>query len=129
MGDFNINIVNYETNCLIKDLVDTMYSYYAHPMITVPTRVTETTATLIDNIFTNVLGKTMKSGVLSMDIADHCPIFLITFKEQTKQSTTLYHKYKRKINETNRAKFKLKVGKYTWTEILQSLDPQKAFTL
>ena len=71
----------------------------------------------------------MKSGVLSMDIADHCPIFLITFKEQTKQSTTLYHKYKRKINETNRAKFKLKVGKYTWTEILQSVDPQKAFTL
>ena len=51
MGDFNINIVNYETNCLIKDFVDTMYSYYVHPMITVPTRVTETTATLIDNIF------------------------------------------------------------------------------
>lgn len=77
MGDFNINIENSQGNTLIKEFTNTMYSYSFNPMISFPTRVTNTSATHTDNIFTNVYNKTMKSGVLCIDVADHCPIFLV----------------------------------------------------
>ena len=128
MGDLNINIANMNNN-LNKDFIDTMYSYYFHPMISVPTRVTETSATLIDNIFTNVFGDNSKSGVLCMEVADHCPIFLVTFKEHMESISTLNPKYKRSFNEANTSKFKSVISEYTWTDILHSVDPQESYTL
>ena len=128
MGDLNINITNYMNNNQIKEFLDIMYSYYFHPMISVPTRVTETSATLIDNIFTNVLGVNSKSGVLCMEVADHCPIFLIMFKLHTESDSTA-PKYKRTFNVANTAKFKSVISKYPWTDILHSVDAQESYTL
>ena len=52
------------------------------PLITKPTRITKSTATLIDNIFTNNANKTgHQSGILLNDISDHLPIFTITEHE------------------------------------------------
>ena len=53
MGDFNINILNHDTNIPTSEFVDTMFSYGYLPLINRPTRVCSTTATLIDNIYTN----------------------------------------------------------------------------
>ena len=50
MGDYNINIMNYETHSLTGEFVDVMSSNALMPLITRPTRVTATSATLIDNI-------------------------------------------------------------------------------
>ena len=55
MGDFNINIIDSVKNKQINLFLDMMFSYCFHLVISKPTRVTETSATLIDNIFTNVL--------------------------------------------------------------------------
>ncbi|XP_072037093.1 uncharacterized protein [Amphiura filiformis] len=49
-----------------------------YPLIDRPTRVTPTTATLIDNIFTNVLTHQIKSGVCVVGLTDHFPIFQCT---------------------------------------------------
>ena len=47
-----------------------------------PTRITKSTATLIDNLFTNNLSKTEHlNGILFNDISDHLPIFTITGHE------------------------------------------------
>ena len=51
MGDYTINIMNYETHSLTGEFVDGMSSIAVMPLITRPTRVTATSATLIDNIF------------------------------------------------------------------------------
>ena len=52
------------------------------PLITKPTRITKSTATLIDNIYTNNTHKTgHQSGILLNDISDHLPIFTITEHE------------------------------------------------
>lgn len=67
MGDFNINIENSQGNMLIKEFTDTMYSYSFNPMISVPTRVTNTSATHIDNIFTNVYTKTGMNSFISIN--------------------------------------------------------------
>ena len=47
-----------------------------YPIITKPTRITEHTATLMDNIFTNNIDKIDSSvnGIIFYDISDHLPI-------------------------------------------------------
>ena len=49
-----------------------------YPLISKPTRITSSTATLIDNIFTNNLEHRMSSGILYTDLSDHLPIFQVT---------------------------------------------------
>ena len=41
------------------------------PKTTLPTRICDTTSTLIDNIYTNVLDKNHTSGILVRPISDH----------------------------------------------------------
>ena len=53
MGDFDINLLNYDHNAETRYYVDTMYSNAFLPLITKPTRITPTSATLIANIYSN----------------------------------------------------------------------------
>ena len=45
------------------------------PKMTLPTRISETSATLIDNIFTNNIDRAHVSGILSEKFSDHQVIF------------------------------------------------------
>ncbi len=58
MGDFNIDLPKYYC-CNFSSKFFNQFSSSAYtPLITTPTRITKSTATLIDNIFTNNLNKT-----------------------------------------------------------------------
>ena len=52
-----------------------MYAIGLRPLITKPTRVTRTTATLIDNILTNDIDIQYERGIIIDDLSDHLPIF------------------------------------------------------
>ena len=47
------------------------------PKITLPTRICDTTSTLIDHVYTNVLDKKHTSGILIRPISDHQMYFCI----------------------------------------------------
>ena len=47
------------------------------PLTNKPTRITNRSATLIDNIFYNAFGISHNSGILVNDISDHLPFFAI----------------------------------------------------
>jgi hypothetical protein len=53
MGDFNINLLNYDSHSSTDNFINTMGSHFFHPHILQPTRITDHSATLIDNIFFN----------------------------------------------------------------------------
>ena len=55
-----------------------MYSIGLYPLIDKLSRITQYSATLIDNIFTNELTNQIISGLLINDISDHLPIFYLT---------------------------------------------------
>ena len=61
-GDYNINLLK-----KIKKNVCKLFSYTnsLFPYINYPTRLTRTTAILIDNIFSNTVGYNVKSGIIS----------------------------------------------------------------
>jgi len=76
-GDFNINLLRYSEHSSTEDFLNTMFSHKFIPTILRPTRITETSATLIDNIFTNLINEKQDSCILINDISDHLPIILI----------------------------------------------------
>ena len=78
MGDYNINLLNSGTHEHISEFVDILYSNEFLPLISRPTRITSTSATLIDNIMTNCLDNFYNSyinGILVTDISDNFPVF------------------------------------------------------
>ena len=75
MADFNINLVNYDLHPETNDFINLMVSHYLLPHILHPTRVTDHSATIIDNIFNNTLEFDTLSGNLLTKISDHFPQF------------------------------------------------------
>ena len=78
IGEFNINLMNYETDNPTFHFLDNVCSNSFFPYINTPTRHTSRFKTLIDNILHNgINGKTI-SGNITSDISDHLAQFLIT---------------------------------------------------
>ena len=78
MGDYNIDHLNIEPHSPTSDYNDIIYSNGFIPLITRRTRVTNWSATIIDNIFTNhfssQLGESLQV-ILLTDISDYYPVF------------------------------------------------------
>ena len=76
MGDFNIDLLNYESHHLTEEYINKMNSLSFQPMITKPTRINDHSATLIDHIFFNSLEYYTVSGNI-IYISDHLPNFVL----------------------------------------------------
>ena len=77
MGDFNINLLSYERHTETNDFLNSMVSHYLLPYILHPTRVTDHSSTVINNIFSNVTEYETISGSIINQIADHFAQFLL----------------------------------------------------
>ena len=78
-GDFNIDLLQYKTSEPVNNFVDTLSSNFLSLLILLPTRISNSSSTLIDNIFCNV---TFNSNIISDNftstVSDHLPQFAIT---------------------------------------------------
>ena len=77
MGDFNIKLLNCNTDKDTSDYIDTFDSYSFYPTINSPTRITPISKTLIDNIFYNDASNNIISGNTATSISDHLTQFLL----------------------------------------------------
>ena len=80
MGDFNIDLLNFESHPPTNEFINNMGVYRFKPHIIQPTRVTDHSATLVDHIYFNSRDHFTISGNLFSDISDHFPNFLIINK-------------------------------------------------
>ena len=79
-----------------------MFSLGFIPSITLPTRLTDTSVTLIDNVFTNnIISNRHISGILLSDMSDHLPYFYCIDINILEPSKFTSDKYKRNFNESN----------------------------
>ena len=78
-GDFNLNLIKYMQNTGENQFLENILSNNFIPQITLPTRITEKTATLIDIIITNSYkhNSNCLSGNITTYISDHFPQFSI----------------------------------------------------
>ena len=75
MGDFNVDLLRAGTHGPTSDYLEGFMSGGFYPLISLPTRLTDTTATLIDNIWTNNVVAGVESGLVTVRLSDHLPVF------------------------------------------------------
>jgi hypothetical protein len=77
--DQNFDYIKIDQHKNSEDLLSNFLANGLVPTITKPTRITHSTATLIDNLYVSVKNKTnIKSCILCVDISDHLPILVCT---------------------------------------------------
>ena len=125
--DNNIDLLKTEQHSGTSDCVDDMYSNMFIPLINKPTRVTETTATLIDNIWCNDVFNTkdFSSGIIFNTTSDHFPIFHIL--HDVSIPTKNEYIIKRKFTSENENKFLDELSKINWEELYQKKNAQHAY--
>ena len=125
MGDYNINLLNYNDHRPTKQFIETLFSYSYLPIINKPTRVTANSASIIDNVFCNDTLNQHFSGILYTDLSDHFHVFTILNCEITpvKNDTIT----RRSINDDNMNKFKEKLLITDWIQIIGNSCCQEAF--
>ena len=75
--DYNIDIIKMCSNNNYNTFYENVISSSFALKITPPTRICDTTSTLIDNIYTNVLAKRHTSRILIRPISDHQMYFCV----------------------------------------------------
>ena len=98
------------------------------PLINTPTRITESSATLIDNIFSNDLDG-LTNGIqciLVTDISDHFPVVYIN--EESKKQEKEVIVMKRIHSSENRNLFYEALSNMEWNSIYVNNGTQGAFT-
>ena len=84
-----------------------MFEKGAIPLINRPTRVTTSSATLIDNIFTNcVFDTSLKNGIIKTSISDHFAIFAAIKLWNEKTRNQKIKVKKRFFSDKNKKSFK-----------------------
>ena len=75
LGDFNINLLNYNDHQPTNDFLDSLASNSFIPYILHPIGNTSHSKTLIDNTFSNYISHEVISGNKAATISDHLPQF------------------------------------------------------
>ena len=123
LGDFNINLLNYNVHQPTNDFLDSLASNSVIPCILQPTRLTSHSKTLIDNIFSNIPSSEIISGNLTATISDHLPRFLFAPNILSSPSYNRSNIFERDCSKFNKENSILGYFEKNWSDILQ-LDQQ-----
>jgi len=126
LGDFNIDLLKYKHCNNSSNFLNQMISSMLVPTINRPTRITNSSATLIDNIFTNKPTNYF-SGILLNDLSDHLPIFLIDHNNPIKVKNDKNVTLRRRITEDNLKAFSEALDKVNWNNLKKFNDPNELY--
>ena len=120
-GDFNINIAE-TTSSATENLTIKLQNLGFACMINQPTRVTDSTATIIDLIFSN--DPSLPTSIGLTDISDHMTtICFPKIKVKLKSEP----QWRRCFNETNITKLKNNLRSQSWSRVYKSKSPCRVF--
>ena len=125
--DHNLDFIKQHLHNPTKMFIELNIDSNMLPTITRPTRITNTSATLIDNLFiSKQLQTNYKSGILLDDTSDHMPCYLI-LPDATNHKKTLREVQHRNLSEKNKRKICDLIESIDWNTKLQTLDTNSAF--
>ena len=103
-GDFNFDLLKIDTDHFTQHFLNLLCSYGLLPHILQPTRVTESSATIIDNIFSNNIQDDIISGNLLLTLSEHFSQFISVTREKIdfKHQNVYIRDYSKFSNESFR---------------------------
>ena len=127
MGDFNTDL-SLPHNNLSRRLLNTLLSYAIRPHIDQPTRITNSTQTLIDNIFSNNYNDSL-NGTIYSDISDHLPIFTISRIKTPIMSNKNNLGFHRKETKPNIDSLIADLSQEEWQDVYVEADVNSAYNV
>ena len=113
MGDFNVDLIQEGTHGPTSDFLAGFTAESFYPLISLPTRLTDDrddgrpgTATLIDNIWTGNVESRVVSGLVTVRISDHLPVFAFVGGMREEEDEREQAGRRRLVNERRIGKFK-----------------------
>jgi hypothetical protein len=122
-GDWNINFL--QTNSHTRELSNLLLRYNLKHVVNVPTRITKTTATLLDVVITNEKKSINSLKIMDLGLSDHyAQILTIPVLDF---SNIAYRIKKRQFSEANVQEFLYLLNKVTWQEVYVESDVNAKF--
>lgn len=120
-GDTNIDLLKIKTWPIAEEFFEMMCGHGLLPRITHPTRITEYSKSLIDNIFVKVSMKSIQAnyGILTHCFSDHNPCFVV-FQGKSEKTKRNSVQYKRQYSLAAVEKFNRDIAD---GRLLDVLDP------
>ena len=125
MGDFNIDLLNYISDNKVAVFLDKMYSSSLLPLISHPTRISKTSQTLIDNIFSTIISDESKTGNITTVISDHfCQFVSLPLAGNTVNKKS---QFGRNFRNFDKEHFSQDIKHVNWENVLETEkgDPKK----
>jgi len=115
-GDININLL--QNSADVKRYTDSLLSHNFIPTITLPTRITDHSVTLLDHIHLykplKEIDRVAECGNIFFDISDHLPNFILL---EGKTSRKVERPYIRIYSEKNISRFKTEMSNISWEDV------------
>jgi hypothetical protein len=132
-GDFNLDLLKNGVHAPTGMFLNNMFSHSLFPAIQNPTRISEDSATLLDNIFIRCFKNNVHSTIIYSDISDHLPVAVrveYTMSSKNKLPTEIY---KRSFNPQAIVDFNAALSNVSWCEVYDLLvfeaDPSHAYNV
>ena len=123
VGDLNCDLSSTVLDHSSRLLIDITETYNLQQLITEQTRITNSSSTLIDHIFTNAPDRVVCSGVSHISISDHSLVYAfrkLSVRMPTRGHTTVSY---RKFKNFDSAKFRNDISQQNWDFIHQFKNP------
>ena len=118
--DHNLDLLKGHEHQRTQNFLDLILNHRLVPMITCLTRITNSTATLIDNVFiSGALQHDFDSLILLEDTSDHLPSMVLLRQTKMCDKTALQFET-RSLNETKLGKIKDDRKQKDWNGLLRS---------
>ena len=121
LGDYNIDLLKARSHQPTSEFIDNMLCSSFIPLINRPTRITENSAKIIDNIFTNCHNVSNHiTGIIPTDVSDHFSIFHVLFNNFCSEENDIKI-YKRTVNAQAINSCKVKLQNTNWSNVIKTM--------
>ena len=135
VGDFNIDLIKYETDENARELIDITSNHGFSQVISRPTRITDHSATLIDHIYTNKIHQVLSTSVVTLDITDHLGTYIKVSLDNTFDRTNRPVNRRndsetcnyRLFNAVNNSKFAELLNNESWDDVKGATDADEKY--
>ena len=104
-----------------SNLFDTFLSHSFIPMITRPTRITHSTATLIDNIYINISSNnTFQPSIITTKMSDHLPVLSLIGRKQREKKRKPLVITSRKLDDSAITEMKSILCSVDWKLVIKN---------
>ena len=127
--DHNMDLLKSEAHTQTRKFLETLHDENLFPAITRPSRIMQTSATLIDNVFlSEILYRQFDSALLIRDTSDHLPSLVLIKQTKLMDKTPIEFK-SRKLNKDKITRIKNKLFNTDWNVLLSNTDCNTNFNI